>query len=201
MPFRAGWAVSLLLLAVGCTPEASTSPAGSAAESPSGNPSPVAGSDDCPAITILGPDGAAVDLTGEWGGGEWFPSPGSGERTYMLQRGACVWASIMDTEFRADPQPEASQLGLFYGTLGSDMVVDGTLVVIYRWNDPFTYGNQAPGPLPMRLRLDFSGDGLRLLEDRQPGVQGPRCPNRDMWCPAPTVLEMIGTGAAPSPSP
>ena len=34
-----------------------------------------AAADDCPAITILGPDGAAVDLTGEWGGGEWFPSP------------------------------------------------------------------------------------------------------------------------------
>lgn len=192
-----GAVVAGVLLAA-CSAAPTDSPAVSGEPSLSEAASPIAGGEDCPPITILGPDGAPVDLNGEWGGGEWFPSPGTGERTFMLQRGACVWASIMDSEFRANPQPEASQLALFYGILGSDLIVDGTMVVIMRWNDPFTYGNQAPGPFPIRLRLDFGDDGVQLVEDREPGVEGPRCPNPVMWCPAPTVLDFVAPSEVPA---
>lgn len=191
-------AVTTAALLTACTAGATSSPAVSGGPTPSEAASPGGVPETCPSIIILAPDGTPVDLNGEWGGGEWFPSPGTGERTFMLQRGACVWASIMDNEFRANPQPEASQLALFYGVLGSDLIVDGTLVVIMRWNEQFTYGTQAPGPVPMRLRLDFRDDGLYLVEDREPGIQGPRCPNPVMWCPTPTVLDFVAPAEVPA---
>jgi hypothetical protein len=164
-------------------------------------PSVTADAVDCPTVTMTGPGGEPVDLSGEWGGGEWFPTPGTDERTFILQRGACVWAVVMDAEFRANPSPDSSQMAMFYGTLREDFTIDGTLVVMVRWNDPFNYGNQAPGPYPMTWRLEYGeSDQLTLVEDRVPGVQGPRCPNAVMWCPDPTVLVPIQLQAEPSPS-
>ena len=195
--------MGLLLVsgACGSTSSPPSSPSGSA---PSASAPSAAGSaDDCPAISLVSPGGSQVELSGEWGGGEWFQTPGTNERTFFLQRGACVWASIMDDEFRADPQPQASQLAIFYGRLGSDFSIDGTLVVMMRWSDTFTYGNQPPGPMPFRLKVEFDADGSPVLrEDRVPGVQGPRCPNPVMWCPDPTVLHLVSApSASPSPAP
>jgi len=179
-------------------PSGSRTPTPESSVAPTSDSVPSAGA-LCPAMTLLSQDGEPVDLTGEWGGGEWFPTPGSGERTFILQRGSCVWAVIMDAEFRADPRPQASQLAMYSGTLREDFTLTGTLVVMVRWNDPFTYGNQAPGPYPMDWRLEYDDAGqIRLVEDRVPGVEGPRCPNPVMWCPDPTVLQPVAPLTEPA---
>lgn len=197
------WLALAVMAAVGaCGAPSQTSspmPSASASESPVAPSSPASVA-DCPTVTMAGPNGEPVDLTGEWGGGEWFPTPGTDERTFILQRGACVWAVVMDAEFRANPSPDASQLAMFYGLLREDFTIDGTLVVMVRWNDPFNYGNQAPGPYPMAWRLEYDeSQQMTLVEDRVPGVQGPRCPNAVMWCPDPTVLVPIQLGPEPTP--
>jgi hypothetical protein len=142
-----------------------------------------------------------VDLNGEWTG-DWFNIPPStGQRTFILQVGDCIWASISDDQFRASPTVSRSLLAQYVGRLQPDFSVTGNLVTLFRWVDPFTYGEQ-PVLSPVDLLIAWDADGaVHLTEDREPGVQGSRCPNPVMWCPAPTVLDKLGDTPQTSPGP
>lgn len=191
--------VALILLAAivaGCV---MGSPAPSTPPSPAGSP-PALGAEACGSVDLRGPNGGTVDLNGEWGGGEWFSTPGTGERTFVQQVGDCVWMSISDDQFRADPEPNGSLLAVFHGRISPEFFVTGNLVTLLRWVDPFTYGNQAT-LTDIRPRIEFDADGTTLLvEDRVQGVAGPRCPSPEFYCPAPTVLRQLAPGP-PQPSP
>lgn len=195
---RRTWCVVALAgMALGaCQP--SGSPQGSVSPPPSSAVGQPSGTEDCPAIDLRAPSGAVLDLTGEWTG-DWFAIPPStGQRTFLLQDGDCVWASISDDQFRAAPTDSRSLLAQYVGRLNQDFSVTGTLVTLFRWVDPFYYGEQ-PLRSPMNLLVTWDADGaIQLVEDREPGVQGPRCPNPVMWCPAPTVLRRTAPQTPPS---
>lgn len=188
-------ALVVIALLAGCS---ASSPAGSAPESAAG--SPQAGVEACGPVDLRSPNGETVDLNGEWGGGEWFSTPGTGERTFIQQVGDCVWMAISDDQFRTDPTPNESLLAVFEGRVHPDFSVTGNLVTLLRWVDPFTYGAQSV-VTDVRMLITFDGDGrMQLAEDRVQGVPGPRCPNPEFWCPAPTVLRQIVAQPQPSPT-
>ncbi|MGH2488984.1 MAG: hypothetical protein ACRDFR_05150, partial [Candidatus Limnocylindria bacterium] len=208
-PLRTPAACVISLLLAGTLAACSTSPSAAPSDTAAGDPSQAASAiapsrGGCDPIDLRAPDGTTLNLTGEWGGGEWFATPGTGERTFILQIGDCVWASITDDQFRDDPQPNASMLAQFSGRLAPDFSISGDLVALLRWVDPFTYGELEP-LVPVRLLVEFDSDGrVVLTEDREPGVEGPRCPNPVMWCPAPLgvlVLALLaGCSAGPGGS-
>lgn len=189
-------ALALILLS-GCS---FGSPPPSAAPASASGSSPVTGVNACGPVNLRSPHGETVDLNGEWGGGDWFITPGTGERTFVQQVGDCVWMAISDDQFRERPEENASLLAVFEGRITPDFSVTGNLVTLLRWVDPFTYGNQSV-MTEVRMRIEFDADGsTRLVEDRVQGVVGPRCPNAEFWCPAPTVLRKIVAEPGPSPT-
>lgn len=192
------WLVGLLAV-VACTASPSDSLRSPSSSDAAASPA-AGGFEACGPVDLRSPNGETVDLNGEWGGGEWFSTPGSGERTFVQQVGDCVWMSISDDQFRAGPKPNESLLAVYVGKVHPDFSVSGDLVTLLRYVDPFTYGAQSVAT-EVRLRIEFDANGQILLaEDRVQGVVGPRCPNAEFWCPAPTVLRQVITEPSPSPT-
>jgi hypothetical protein len=145
--------------------------------------------------------GESVNLTGEWtgvGGTVWFLNvDGTGERTFILQSGDCVWISISDDQFRQQVPDEQSLLAQFSGTMTADYTVTGQLAALRLYNDPFAVG-EYDQLTDVRLRIEWDEDGrILLLEDREKGVVGPRCANAEMWCPDPFILQRVEDGTGP----
>jgi hypothetical protein len=178
------------------------------AGSPASSGGPISGhlAPGCEPSNLLGPDGQPIDLTGAWTGRQsvgFFQSPT--ETTFIRQVGDCVWAAIMDEEFRSDPN-YVGDFAMPYGNLGtmrgqvtSDFVIEGELVSI-RFGSPL-----APAVfVQVRLLIDFDKDGRILLrEDRTPGA-GSRCysfPGGEPFCPLPVILYRVDDLPAPAPSP
>ena len=152
----------------------------------------------CEPIDLRGPDGQPIDLSGAWSGPPdsvgFYQSPN--ETTWIKQVGDCVWAAIMDAEFRSDPNYvgdfdlPAGNLGIFSGQITGDFVIEGDLVSIRHGSPlaPTTF-------VPIRMLLEFDADGeITLREDRDPSVQSPRCygmPGNDPYCPAPVLLHPV----------
>ena len=194
-----GPGVVLVLLSagwlVGCTePSSSSTPAPSAsAGSISGELPP-----GCDPIDLRGPDGDPIDLTGAWSSPPdsfgFYQSPN--ETTWIRQVGDCVWAAIMDAEFRSDPNYvgdfdlPAGNLGTFSGRITADFVIEGNLVSIRHGSPlaPTTF-------VPIRMLIEFDSHGeVVLREDRNPNDLSPRCygmPGSDPFCPAVVVLHRV----------
>jgi hypothetical protein len=197
---RCRWpGVGLALLAagslVGCvaTPSLSTPVPSASAGSISGELPP-----GCEPIDLRGPDGGPIDLTGAWSG----PPDSAGfyqstnETTWIRQVGDCLWAAIMDAEFRSDPNYvgdfdlPAGNLGTFSGRITSDFVVEGDLVSIRHGSPlaPTTF-------VPIRMLIEFDSDGeIVLREDRDPSDLSPRCygmPGSDPFCPTEVILYRV----------
>jgi hypothetical protein len=181
-------AVALIALnLVACQPSSaepspSSSPAGSA---PPFSNLPVG----CSPIDLRAPDGSAVDLTGEWTGTSWFSGRSVGERTFILQLGDCVWVTVTDERFHAQPVPGEAILGVLLGTLATDFSISGDLVTLLRdaqvggFSDQQTYA-------AVHLLVEFDEDGqITIREDREPGVNGPRCTHPPSACPNPVELQ------------
>ncbi|MGH2463383.1 MAG: hypothetical protein ACRDFZ_07175 [Candidatus Limnocylindria bacterium] len=145
----------------------------------------------CREIDLRTPQGQRVDLTGEWTGGRWFSGRSAGERTFILQLGDCVWISISDSRFHANPERGSSLLGVLHGHVSSDFAITGDLVTILRdapvggFSDQQTFAS-------VRLLIEFDTEGQTLLrEDRQAQVQGPRCTHPPSACPDPVNLARV----------
>lgn len=196
---RAALVVAALL--AGCS-AGSPPPSGTA---PAGGSPPASGIEACGPVDLRSPSGVPVDLNGEWGGvalggHDWFSTPGTGERTFIQQIGDCVWMSISDDQFRANPKPNESLMAVYVGKIHPDFSVTGDLVTLLRYIDPFTYGTQSI-TAEVRLRIEFDANGrIQMVEDRVWGVPGPRCPNPEFWCPEPTMLRQLVAEPGPSPS-
>jgi hypothetical protein len=184
----------------------------SAAPAPSaGTPPPSSSQDasgfvtDCQPIDLRGPDGQRVDLTGAWTtadrrGGFFF---GAAETTWILQVGDCVWGEIIDDDFLANPSglgglgTGGGALGTLRGQLASDRTVEGELITV-------AGRPGAPGPrAEIRLLIEWPDGPIRLREDRDPNVPGPRCTfqaSGTVRCSPPVILYRIeDLSAAPSP--
>jgi hypothetical protein len=196
---RRSWIGGLVLVAaawlVGCA-----APSPLSTPLPSASVGPITGElpPGCEPIDLRGPDGRPIDLTGAWSGPPdsvgFYQSPN--ETTWIRQVGDCVWAAIMDAEFRSDPNYvgdfdlPAGNLGTLSGRITSDFAIEGDLVSI-RHGSPL-----APTIfVPLRMLIEFNSDGeIVLREDRDPSVLGPRCyafTGSDPFCPAPVLLHRV----------
>jgi hypothetical protein len=154
----------------------------STAPSPTGSPAASGASEagDCGELELLGPAGQPVELAGVWA--PRAPADGffqgSSERTWIQHSGSCLQAAIMDDAFRADPD--------HVGTIDDP---SGNLGI--RHGSPWAPSLVAP----LRLLIEFQADGaIRLVEDRDPEVDGPRCyttPGGDPYCPPPVILYQL----------
>jgi hypothetical protein len=113
--------------------------------------------------------------------------------TWWIQTaGDCVWGAGQVEDV---PPPEAVSASVddvqsLNGRIGSDFVITGDII----WLAPLPIsspGNPARyAALRMLIEFDDAG-GIVLREDRQPGVEGPRCPDPGGYCPNPLVLRPI----------
>ncbi len=121
-----------------------------------------------------------MDLSGDWTGTEWFAESIGQERTSIQQLGDCVWITITDASYRADPSAETGILGTLSGHVASDFMLAGDLVTL-----------EGPAYAPVRLIVEFDEDGrTRLREDREAGAEGPRCQD-PRSCPDPVQLARV----------
>lgn len=199
-------AVLATIVLAGCVGEPVGSP------SPSTSPTstrPISGHlpPGCEPIDLRSRDGQPIDLTGAWTGRQsvagFFQSPT--ETTFIRQVGDCVWAAIMDAEFRSDPNYvgdfdlPAGNLGTMRGQVTTDFVIEGELVSI-------RFGSPLPPAVfvQVRLLIEFEDGRILLREDRIPGV-GPRCysfpTGGELFCPIPVILYRVDDLPAPAPSP
>ena len=192
-----GFALSLVAAALlggcGATPSPSTPAPSASAGSISGELPP-----GCEPIDLRGPDGRPVNLTGAWSSRPpsvgFYQSPN--ETTWIRQVGDCVWAAIMDAEFRSDPNYvgdfdlPAGNLGTFSGQITGEFVIEGELVSVRHGSPmaPTTF-------VPIHMLIEFEADGeIVLREDRDPSVLSPRCygmTGNDPFCPAQVVLHRV----------
>jgi hypothetical protein len=180
----AGPAVALTaaVVIVGCGGSGSpVAPAESGELSPSAAETGVA---ECPSVELRGPTGALVNLNGIWV----QDADGNAQamKWWLWSFGECVWATGMTEEYSEEggPGATADQVQAFRGTMRSDFSIEGAMVLL---------GPHPPVENPIReaevrmlIRFDDDG-GITLLEDREPGVAGPRCMHEN-YCPAPLLL-------------
>jgi hypothetical protein len=189
----------------GCVAEPQGSPS---AGSPASSGGPISGQlpPECEPIDLRGLDGQRIDLTGVWTGRQpwtgFFASPT--EATWIRQVGDCVWAAVMDAEFRSDPDYSGDfvlpggNLGTIRGRITSDFVIEGDLVSL-RHGSPLVPAILAP----IKMLIKFEPDGrIRLEEDRDPDVVGLRCfflPGQSL-CTDPVILYRVDELPAPTPN-
>jgi hypothetical protein len=155
----------------------------------------------CAPIELVSPDGQRVDLTGEWTGTAWFSGRSSGERTFLLQLGDCVWITVTDARFHAAPAAGSSVLAVLAGRITSDFSVSGELVTLLR-DEPVGGFSDQQVSARVHLVVEFEPDGTIVLsEDREPGAAGPRCTEFPSACPQPVTLHRVDDRPPPTPSP
>jgi hypothetical protein len=174
--------ISAAFVVAACTPSSapptSASPAESEAAGVSNLPS------GCEPIDLRSPAGEAVDLNGIW-----IQDDKEGRlpsKWWIRTLGDCVWGSgIYDTYSEDEFSAVSFSVQGLQGRVGNDFVIDSTIVLL---------GPHPSFALPqifaeVRLLIEFDPAGeITLREDRTPGVQGPRCPDPLVICPAPLFL-------------
>jgi len=186
MSVRRLWLQALLgaaCVVAACTPTAAPSSTVPQTESPAaevGNLPP-----GCDPIDLRSPDGQAVDLNGTWiHGGEGGGTPAT---WWIRTVGDCIWGTgIFDDYTEGGPGDQPDSVQGLQGRMGDDFVIDSTIVFL---------GPDAVllYPAEVRIIIDFDDDGQIILrEDREPGVEGPRCPDAANYCPPPLVLRRKG---------
>ena len=110
----------------------------------------------------------------------------------MLQIDDCVWGAIIDGDFQSPmvaAPAGARNLGTLNARITRDFALEGDLFTLVS-------GVGVPGPRsPIRLLIEWQAHGqIRLREDRDPNVQGPRCnsaPGGAAFCPDPVILYRV----------
>jgi hypothetical protein len=135
----------------------------------------------CEPIELRNQSGELVTLDGIWiqeGEGDARPM------TWWVESfGDCFWATGFADDHDASFQADAVQT--IRGTIRDDFTIDGTAVLMA----PHVafYQPQKAAMLTFLVEIDDAG-GISLREDRQPGVQGPRCYDPSLYCVAPLLL-------------
>jgi hypothetical protein len=188
MTVRAIWLRIMIGFAVvgsGCTP--STAPTATPQPSESRAP-PVGGlPQGCGPIDLRTTSGERVDLAGTW---IQVDTPGSEPTTWWIQTlGDCVWGVGKVDELPEDPLPATVQH--LTGRIRTDFVIEGEIVLVGP-NVDFLNSSIFS---PVEIIIDFDDAGqISLREDREHGVEGPRCPSPANYCPRPVILRRSGSG-------
>jgi hypothetical protein len=182
--------VAAVLVTAGCT-QASVepspvSPLASAPSSvvPAGNLPP-----GCEPIELRTTTGVRVDLNGVWvqeAAGNLEPM------TWWVESfGDCLWATGIADYYDYGESVSATlahAVQTVRGTIGTDFTVAGTAVLLA----PHDCVCLAPrvAEVTFDIVIDDAG-GIRLEEDREAGVAGPRCVDPSSYCPPPLVLRQL----------
>jgi hypothetical protein len=164
----------------------SASPSSSASSAPaSGEPSlSAAAAVECPPIELRATDGSLINLDGTW-----FQDAGPNAiamQWWIRSQGECLWASgIADGYTEDEFLARADTVQVIRGRVRDDFTIDGTAVLL----GPHQSFTNPPyfSDLTLLIETDDAG-AITLREDRDPGVQGPRCPDPQGYCLAPLVL-------------
>lgn len=159
--------IGTALLVAGCT----ASPEPTPIAMPTENPAPAAGNlpPGCGQIDLRTPDGEGVNLDGTW-----FQEDATNNAPatwWVRQLGDCVWAAGIISDFPAELHPLETDLQVFRGHMSADFVIEGEILALGSTRfatNPFA---------PIRLFIEFDENSqITLREDREYGVEGPRCP-------------------------
>jgi hypothetical protein len=172
----------------GCTPTTTPSPSvqpsisDTAPGSRVGGPLPA-----CEPIALHDPSGERISLDGGWN--EVPSSDRSNLMTWWIHtQGDCIWGAGQVEEVFTGIATSPDRVQSLSGRIGSDFAISGEII----WLGPLPPGAIA-SPIrysPLRMFIEFDDTGwVRLREDREAGVRGPRCPDPASFCPAPLLLE------------
>jgi len=182
MTARTAWLlaqVGVACLVAACTPSSAPSSSVPPTESPAaeaGNLPP-----GCEPINLRSPAGEAVDLTGVWIQDE--EEGRQPARWWIRALGDCIWGTGTYDVYTEDVHADSVQV--LQGRVGNDFVIEGTIVLLgphLSFATPEYFSE-------VRLLIEFDqASEITLREDRIPGVEGPRCPDPFLYCPAPLLL-------------
>jgi len=183
------WLLALIgaaCVVAACTPSPAPATSGPVTESSAtevGNLPP-----GCEPIDLRTPSGERVDLDGTW---IEVDTPGATPATWWIRTlGDCVWGVGKVDEFPENPGPDTVQH--LRGKVRTDFVIEGEIVLV---GPAVATAIAATAYARVELIIEFDEAGLiNLREDREHGVQGPRCPNPPFDCPRPVVLRRSGSG-------
>ena len=182
MTVRRPWLLALLgaaCVVAACTP----SPALPTSAPPTESPAAEAGNlpPGCEPINLRSPAGEAVDLTGVWIQDE--EEGRQPARWWIRALGDCIWGTGTYDVYTEDVHADSVQV--LQGRVGNDFVIEGTIVLLgphLSFATPEYFSE-------VRLLIEFDqASEITLREDRIPGVEGPRCPDPFLYCPAPLLL-------------
>jgi hypothetical protein len=136
----------------------------------------------CHPIELNSPDGEAVSLDGIW---VQDPSVGRPYTWWIRAQGDCVWGTgIVDDYADTGASANHVEVQTFSGVLTQAFTITGEIVSL----GPNPPGFLPPIYSPIRFKVEFKNGQTTLREDREPGVQGPRCPDPAGFCPPPLLL-------------
>ena len=174
---RALLGVACLIAA--CTPTSAPSSSVPPTESPAAEPGNLP--PGCEPINLRSPAGEAVDLTGVWIQDE--EEGRQPARWWIRALGDCIWGTGTYDVYTEDVHADSVQV--LQDRLGNDFVIEGTIVLLgphLSFATPEYFSE-------VRLLIEFDqASEITLREDRIPGVEGPRCPDPFLYCPAPLLL-------------
>ena len=186
----------LALAACAASGDSSASPSDGASPSMAPRSSALSFCDPVARPDLLAPDGSRVVLDGKWTVPASQNEYGDVIDAMVRQAGDCVWLVRVVQWY--DDVGQLQDVGEFHGRLGSDFVIRGEFADVFPGfsfpGDPWTYG-------PIAFRIEFEGDQVFLVEDREPGEPAPGCSGAVGSCPDPIRLVRPPSDDAAEPSP
>lgn len=182
-PFAARHKVLLavVVFVIGCQPTISSPPS----TIPSSAASPAAGGGlppGCAPIDLRDPDGARVELTGEWEAENPLTAPE--EQVLLQQVGDCVWGTVHGVYRPASEEERETFVVNLGGDVAPAFTVDLEVVMVYQ-DARFPFAPYST----MAMFIEWDSDGrIRLREDRDPNERAGYCAAQPQFdCPPPVI--------------
>ena len=104
---------------------------------------------------------------------------------WIRTQGDCAWGTgIVDDYADTGASATTFEVQTFNGMLTDDFTITGEIVNL----GPLRLGLSVPIYSSIQFLIDLEDGQITLREDREPGVQGPRCPEPAGYCPPPLLL-------------
>ncbi|HJT63464.1 MAG TPA: hypothetical protein VJ839_01690 [Candidatus Limnocylindria bacterium] len=132
-------------------------------------------------MDLRAPSGERIDLDGTW-----FEDAEVAPMTWRIKtQGSCVWGVGIVESIPYEEANDVANIQTLRGRIETDFVIDGEIVLM----GPDVNFFRPPIYSPARFLIEFDESGrVSLLEDRDPGVPGPRCIEPANACLRPLVL-------------
>lgn len=190
-PARILFMLSAAILVCACatpaTPQLSARPSASGSDAGDG-PLPAG----CEPIALVTTEGERLELDGIW-----VQDEGEERRPmtwWIRTSGDCLWGTGVADNFPselADRRPDDVQN--LTGTLRQDFTIASE--VVWLGTHPAYATPQYYAEVDLIIEPDADGV-ITLREDREPGVEGPHCPQPLAFCPAPLLLRPAGAAGS-----